>query len=422
MKKWLWRDSFLGTFFIFFLIWLIYNVSALGIFDLFDPIGDALSDMEFTDVVFSQLREEPKVDPNVILVNIGHLSRGEIGLEINTIARYNPKVIGIDAFFYSLKEDTLGDLVLSDAIKNAGNVVLVSKLINFNDSINTFDSLRISHPIFSDHAMGHAFANLLTDNDASSQEQFKVTRSFVPYKDVKGDKAQRELAFGVKLASIYAPDNAKRFISRIHDSEIINYRGNIINPYQHSEFGGKFFALDWEQVIMEDFDPSVIEGNIVIMGYLGSDFRDTSWDDKFYTPMNSDYAGKANPDMFGAVIHANIASMNIKEDYINKLPIWLEALIGVILVFGNIIFFTLIYRRVPKWYDGATKVIQLVEIMVILFLIIMVFHWFSLKLNLTLGIAGIALAGDGLEVFYGVIVNSFSKEGRAQLFRVNKEF
>jgi CHASE2 domain-containing sensor protein len=418
MKNRLWIDSALGTVFILFLIWLIYNVSALGIFDVFDPIGDALGDVEFTDVVFSQLREEPKVDPNVVVVNFGDLSRGEIAAQIEILSKYNPRVIGIDALFYNQKSDTLGDLMLSQSIQNAGNVILVSKLVSFNPNTLQFDSVQLSHPMFSNYA-DNAFANLLTDNDASTQDMFKITRSFVPQKYIKGDKDKMEVAFGVKLAERYAPEKAERFLKRKLEAEIINYRGNILNPFQQLDFGGKFIALDWDQVLMEDFDSSVIEGNIILMGYLGSNFLDTSWDDKFYTPLNKKYAGKANPDMYGVVIHANIVSMIINEDYIGKLPDWLEHSVGALITFLNIVFFSLIYRRIPKWYDGTTKVIQLIELLLFLFLIIMIFHWFSLKVNITLGMAGIALAGDGLEVFYGVIMNIFSREGRAQLFSGN---
>ena len=102
---------------------------------MFDPIGDAIGDMEFTDIVFSQLREEPPPDTNVVIVNIGQLSRREIAGQINILSQYNPKVIGIDSFFSNPKEDTLGDMMLSDAINMAGNVVLVSKLIDFDTEL-----------------------------------------------------------------------------------------------------------------------------------------------------------------------------------------------------------------------------------------------------------------------------------------------
>jgi CHASE2 domain-containing sensor protein len=417
-QKKLWIDSLLGTSFIFVLIYLIFNVSQFGIFDLFDPIGDAIGDMEFTDIVFSQLREDPMPDTNIVVVNFGQLSRGEIAAQIEILSKYDPKVIGIDSFFSKPKEDTLGDMMLSDAIRNAGNVVLVSKLIDFDTISRTFNNLKLSHPMFSDYSE-NAFANLVTDNDALSQEDFKVTRSFVPKKDLGGDPERREIAFGCKLAQVYDKEKAGKYLRRKNEVEVINYRGNIMD-LGRSNFGTKFFALDWMQVFEEDFHPSIVKDKIVIMGYLGDDFGDNSLEDKFFTPLNPTYAGKANPDMYGVVIHANIVSMILNEDYVNILPSWMEHFIGGIMTFLNILFFSIIYRTLPKWYDGTTKLIQVLELIILLFLLIMIFHRFALKLTLTLGFAGIALAGDGLEVFYGVVMNLFSREGRAEIVRVNK--
>jgi hypothetical protein len=56
-----------------------------------------------------------------------------------------------------------------------------------------------------------------------------------------------------------------------------------------------------------------------------------------------------------------------------------------------------------------------------LFLIIMLFHYFTLKLTLTLAFVGIGLAGDGLEFFYSVVMNLFSREGRASLLTMEEE-
>ena len=124
--------------------------------------------------------------------------------------------------------------------------------------------------------------------------------------------------------------------------------------------------------------------------------------------------------MYGVVVHANAVAMILNEDYINKLPEWAENFIGIILTFVNIVFFTIIYRTLPKWYDGVTKIIQVMELMILLFLIIMIFDWFGMKVTFALGFAGITLAGDGLEVFFGVVMNLFSREGRAEIVRIRK--
>jgi hypothetical protein len=92
-------------------------------------------------------------------------------------------------------------------------------------------------------------------------------------------------------------------------------------------------------------------------------------------------------------------------------------MIGALLCLLNVIGFSLIYRLLPRWYDGLTKSIQLIEALILLLVVVMVFHFFSYKLNLTLGIIAVLFAGDSLEVYYGVLKNLFSKEQRRLLFQ-----
>ncbi len=396
----LWKDSFLGTSFIFFMIFLIYNVSALGVFNLFDPIGDALSDMQFTDVVFSRLREVPKADTNVVLVNIGYLGRRELAQEINLVASYHPKVIGVDALFSGPKPDTVGDMLLAQAIKNASdssNIVLVNKLA-YNDSTGQYDSIGHYYPLFSKNATKNAYANLPTDNYARQQEQTKMTRTFTPRVYLKGNKKDEKIAFSVQVAKIFDPKVTQEFLDRNRKTEVINFRGNYMSSGYQGRTQAQFFALDIEDLFSGNFEPSVLRNKIVMMGFMGNNIHSKSqdWGDMFYTPMNPSYAGKSNPDMYGVVIHANIVSMILHKSYINVLPPWLEHSIGIIIVYFNIAFFTIIYRKLSRWYDGLTKMMQLIELLLFTIIIIMFFNKFDLKLNLTLAFAGIALAGDGL--------------------------
>ena len=70
--------------------------------------------------------------------------------------------------------------MLSNSIKEAGNVVLASKLL-LSDSlfeVGLADSMRRSDPIFSDYAFKEGFANL--DTDAAFQEDVKTCRAFTP--------------------------------------------------------------------------------------------------------------------------------------------------------------------------------------------------------------------------------------------------
>jgi CHASE2 domain-containing sensor protein len=408
-KKGILTDSLLGTFFILSLILLFQVVRLFGEFKLLDPIGDAIGDVELTDLVFSNIRPEAKVDTNVVLVNIGQLSRAGIARELQIINKYDPAVVGVDSYFWDLKEDSLGDLALSTALTGVKNLVLASRL-QYNPITETYDSIGHSHHIFNVAKTG--FANLETD--ALAQYQYKVCRTFPPRRIING---KEELSFALAITRLYDEGASKSCLIRNNASEVINYRGNIMG-YGQSTSSGRFAALDVSDVLSENFEPSLLKGKIVLFGYLGSDFNDQSWEDKFYTPLNVKYAGRSNPDMFGIVVHANIVSMILGHDYITEQSDTAGYIVAVIICFLVVWLFTLIYKRLPQWYDGITKSMQVVFVILLLTINVFVFHWFNYKVNLTLATIMVALAGDSLEICYGLVKNLFSNSGRRLIFKV----
>jgi CHASE2 domain-containing sensor protein len=317
----------------------------------------------------------------------------------------------VDAFFRKL-ENPWQDSILAAAMDQVNNLVLVTKLNHYNPNRGIFDTLETSNPLFLRNAQS-GFANLITP--AKEQENFKVCRSFSP---VEWTADGRQELFALKLARISDPEAASRFAQREQAVELINYGGNIVGANsRNSEFTNKFMVLDWMDVYDGNFVPEVFRNKIVIMGYLGKDLHDTSWDDKLYTPLNKEYAGRTNPDMYGVVVHANILSMILNGNFIESMSERAAILIGVLLCFFNVICFSLIYKLLPRWYDGLTKSIQLIEALILLLIVVLVFQFFSFKLNLTLGIIAVLLAGDSLEVYYGVLKNLFSREQRRLLFQ-----
>ncbi|MDN5203542.1 CHASE2 domain-containing protein [Fulvivirgaceae bacterium BMA10] len=404
-----WLDSFLGTGFIFFVIFFVLEL--FTIFNFLDPIGDALDDMEITDLVFSRLREEPKADDHILIVNIARLPRRGIAQQIKIINKYKPKVIGLDVFFEQPFEDgILGDTLLQEALSEVENLVMVSKVADYQEATDSYNQLEHSHLKFRQFAStGHS--NLTTE--ASRQEEYKSCRFFMTTPRVKG---KTEPAFAIKIAQIYDQNAVDKFLSRNNEKEFINFKGNALGGT--GGFGNKFYALDTQDVLNENFVPDIVEGKIVIFGFMGEDFNDvTTVEDKFYTPLNPQYAGRAFPDMFGVVIHANILSMILNGDYINEMGTASGVVLSVFLCFFNVALFSWIYWRYPDWYDGVTKTIQLFETILLLLLIVMFFHWFNYKINLTLGIVSVLLAGDILEFYYGVIKNILSSRNRRQLFK-----
>jgi len=409
-----WRDVILGTIFILGLMGVFATATAFKVFDLFDPIGEALGDMEFTDVYFSQLLDDPVADENVVLVNIGLESRGGIAMMIDSISQHNPAVIGVDSFFDFPKEDTLADMMLMDAFSRVENLVMVSKVL-YNVETDAFDSVHTSWPWFTFNSEP-AFANL--DTEAESQADLKMCRQFVP--QIETADGVNQVAFGVKLASYMDSTKSQKFLDRGNEVEVINYRGNVID-YGATKFGNKYYALDVGDVFGSNYVPEIIEGKIVIFCFLGEYLGDReNFEDKFFTPLNETYVGRAFPDMYGGVIHANIVSMILNEDYIFYLKDWQKWAAMIIGLFLNIMAFSWIYKKLPKWYDGITKLIQLVQFIGLVYIMVYVMDLYSVKLDLTLLLFAVAISGDGPEVFYGVVKNSLSKEGRKELFRVSK--
>ncbi|MFY0606223.1 MAG: CHASE2 domain-containing protein [Cyclobacteriaceae bacterium] len=413
MFKKFWLDVILGTAFIFGMMAGISSLTAFKVFDIFDPIGQALNEMEMTDIAFSQLRDDPVGDDRIVLVNLSTLQRGEIGMMLQIISQYNPAVIGIDSFFYEPKEDTLGDMMLMEGLASAPNLVLASKLILTDDEEQ--DTILYSWDVFNSFASSNGFANLITD--AQEQEDLKMCREVYPQFDLKGEQ---QLSLAVAMASYYDSAAAANFLARNNEIEVINYRGNVLD-YGATRFGNKYFALDVPDVFEENFVPEMIEGKIVMFCYLGEYLGDReSLEDKYFTPLNQKYAGRAFPDMYGGVVHANIISMILNEDYIDHMPETLSNIFAVVLCFLNVALFSLIYKKLSKWYDGITKLFQLAEIGFFSFAIIYVLELYSYKLEISIGLAAVALAGDSLEVYYGVVKNAFTKEGRKALFKMDK--
>jgi len=413
MFKKFWLDTITGFLFIAGFGAMISQMSAFKIFDIFDPISDAFADMKTTDMVFSQLREDPVAEEDLIIVNVGQLPRAGIADLVNIINAAQPKVVAMDLFFYNLKEDTLGDIALANAFANVENLIMVSKLIEPNDSAS-FDKLEVSHPVFSSGSQT-AFANFITG--AADQDDIKVCRLFSPKETVNGET---EYALSVKLAQAMNPEKAQRFLDRDNEIEMINYRGNIFD-YGATQAAITYFALDWYQVLDGQFDPDLIKDKAVLFCFLGSELGDRqALEDKYFTPLNTKYAGKGHADMFGGVVHANAFSMIMSEDYIDSMSGNMTLILAAFILYLNIVLFTFIYKRMPKWYDGLTKIIQIVEAFALFTLVLLVFIIFNYEMDLTLSIFAVLLVGDALEIYYGVVVNVFSKEGRKELTQLKK--
>jgi CHASE2 domain-containing sensor protein len=107
--------------------------------------------------------------------------------------------------------------------------------------------------------------------------------------------------------------------------------------------------------------------------------------------------------MYGVVVHANAVSMILNEDYVGEMENWQEYIIAFIICLLNVALFSLINRKLPLWFDGLTMLVQLVQIVLFSAAMIYFFDLFHFKLNVTLTLAVVALAGTCFELYHNVV-------------------
>jgi len=115
-------DNIIATLIVFL---VIEHFSLYQNLDFLNPFINTVQDLNLSDVVFSKIRNDGRygVDSNVVLVNIGSLNRAGIAKEIEIINKYEPKVLGIDSFFRTPKDEKQ-DSLLIESLSNVKNLVL----------------------------------------------------------------------------------------------------------------------------------------------------------------------------------------------------------------------------------------------------------------------------------------------------------
>ena len=386
-----WRDyvfnsqNFFSTLSIFGLIAII--VFSPGNIEIFDPLKYALSDFEFKDIDFARYSEDYPVDQDIVLVNIGR-NRAEIANQIKTIAAMQPKVVGVDVLFASEKEADM-DLPLIDAFASTRAVVLNCKLDAWRDDTTKpmYKEARIPHEKFRLQHVTYGHDALIPDLENRDLQTVRVFQPAPAFKDTTIN------AFALEIAERYKPGLAKQIIARGNDQEIINFKGNY----------NKFVMLDIEPGMPIDTAMAqygaLVRDKIVILTYMGQPFDNPNdIRGKLYTPATTKYIGKSSPDMYTGVIHANIVSMLIRNQMIEKMPEWLEFAIAVIICYFNMALFHWITVRFPSFAGGEMKVIQLIQSGLVTLAAMYAFYLINYSFKTGLMLAVILLASDVLEI------------------------
>ncbi|MFN3315896.1 MAG: CHASE2 domain-containing protein [Raineya sp.] len=441
-----------------FLILLFTAIVAVALqsinlnFDALNPLEKMFGDFDMTDVYFSQIRNtktkkdaatitDAKADERIMVVNIGGAEGGRKRITdlLNIINQYEPECVGVDAFYVSYKTDSIMGPIneeLAKAFKNTRNLVMatearftqktIEKVVADEDFEPVFDSLRTSHPNFMEGAK-KGLVNLITEATRDNIERSDLAgglatcRTFSPREKINGVE---HLAFGVQLAKIYKPEVADKFLQRGNEVEFINYYGNYekfgyMNYYQLFEMADA--AQEGDEGAKEALK-NLFKGKIVLLGFTGVEdiHKVTSDEDRFYTPLNENYVGKAERDMYGIHIHANIISMILNEDYINKMPEWLDYVIAFVIAYLTTALFIFLHEKLDFWYDGLSILVQFLLSVLVVFAILEVFAEFQVKVDWSLGFLAIVFIPNLVEVYYGAVTKLYERRQRMRRLK-NKQ-
>jgi len=334
--------------------------------DMFDPIQNTLEEMSITDIVYSQLRdyEDVEIDSNIVIINNSHLKRHQIAQIFEIINEQNPKVVGVDIMFRRPKGDQY-DLPLSEAIQKMDNFVLACDNFKGTPDGNSFDSVKYSLPMFSDYS-NNAYVNMFTEPG-----EFRTVRKSMPKSKVKDSTVY---SFATTIANFYDPEKTKKYLSRDNKLEIINYKRNL----------NKYITLDAKEFFekAQNDDLGFLKDKIVLVGYLGPNLQTPVFEDIFYSPMNPKFVGKAHPDMYGVIIHANIISMILEQDFLSTTPEWLTFFLMGLIVFFNMATLKLMRFKIPTYYQTFTAIFALSQLLIYSLIIIFAYHWIGLEIKI----------------------------------------
>lgn len=363
------RDTFLATLSIFFVLGLLLLIP-LNVHFL-DPLKLAVSDLSFNDLSYSALKSHRsnELDDKLVIVNIGNADRRDITEVLNRMCSSNAKAIGLDVLFLDGK-DPIQDTALAGAIHRCPNLVISDKIRAEGDSIDVQD-------YFEKDANATGYVNFIGENRG-------VIRYFSPFEKVEGKSYNSFSASIVKLVDI----------DRFHH---LQRRGNPVELINYQRQADQYVIIRYEDLLAGKVAPTAFFNKIVLIGYVNANVNDI--EDKHFTPLNEKFVGKSIPDMNGVVIHANIITMILEKNYINKVPLWLNLIIAVFFAWILMSFKIKMHQTGSIWGPMIVKTFILLLSVLLVYLGILMGKDFNIYANFGIILVPMVFATDVL-VFY----------------------
>jgi CHASE2 domain-containing sensor protein len=362
---------------------LAINFDLLFNLDFMNPLQNTIQNFNFMDLYFSKYKnhDNTNLDTNIVLVNIGNLNRREIAMQLDIINSYNPSVIGIDAMF-ARESNPESDLILAESFSKCKNLVLTSKLVDYDNDKKMYGDLNLPLDILARKAQV-GFTNFYIEYD----KDFRTSRLFSPFDSVKNSRIS---FFAAKIVELVNKDAYDYLMKRNKTFEIINFKRNF----------DKYLSLDVEEVFDKKDNLGFLNGKIVLMGFMGPNMSTKVTEDNFFTPMNRQFLGRSQPDMYGVVIHANIISMILEKAYINSVSNRFLLILTFMLNLFIVILYSFLRSRYEKLYEASTPIIVLLSFAIIYFSSLMIVDIFHYMVDVKLPLFTLLIITFSYEIYF----------------------
>jgi len=367
------RDTIFSLLTVFLFILLVKFIPFN--FHFADPMKLAMKDFEFNDVAYAKLgkSDEAKLDNRIVVVNIGHLDREELAYLIEKTASMNPKVMGLDSYFEGPR-DPHKDSILSSVFKKTNNLVVVSRIDN--EHLHHTHKFELTPDYFDSSTHHRGYANVIG-------EEIGTIRMYSPFEKIEHEEYP---SFSSAIMKLYDEKVYERLEKRNNEVEMINYtRHNTPEKKQ-------YVVVEPEDLMSDAVDPSLFKDKIALLGYVTENPFDI--EDRKFTPMNQEVAGKTKPDMNGIFVHANILSMVLDNNYIKKLPEWAGWIAAILIGWLHMSLFIRYYLESHIWFHLVAKIAQIISAFFFVYLGMVLFNKFRIKLDMELTLVVIVLAVD----------------------------
>ena len=265
------------------------SFSAMSIFS-----SPEKNDFSVTDLYAQVANQRPvrTLDPDIVLVDIGHADRNGIANIIEKVNFWNPRAVGVDILFGMPQSQ---DSLLINALENTPNLVLPIGLKSVDN-----DRFRITDTPFFYPSLKAVYAgsNFPASFDGGTIREFVTTFPLTDGKSIP--------SFSMALAKAYSPVSVESLLKRGRHLETIDYPSR------------EFVILTADDI---DNNGNLITDKIVIIGAVNDA------NDMHSTPINSYMDGMS----IHAAATATIINGNL-YDPVSNLPPWLPACILCFLV------------------------------------------------------------------------------------------